>query len=164
MSVSRNSSFKRHQLRKHNIVEYRCDLCGCIFRTEHDIEQHMKRKHLIRSVECNNEIGNQTAQDVNDNDSSPITFTTNGETRVRPYSLKVHILSVENLPPNFCDVTTTQLPMKLHRVDRHQSDISQHESCRMSFRQLVPSTSKVLLTGLFYCSISTFCCSLLIFT
>lgn len=42
------SSFKRHQLRKHNNVEYACDLCDCIAKTKNDIEQHMKRKHLIR--------------------------------------------------------------------------------------------------------------------
>lgn len=116
---------KRHQLRKHNNVEYHCDLCDCEFKIKHDIEQHLKRKHLTTSVECNNEIVNQTAQDVNDNVCSPIKSATDDETRMRPYSPKVKILSVENLPNlTFFGVTTTQ--MKLHRVDRHQSDISQH--------------------------------------
>lgn len=60
------SSFKRHQLRKHNNVEYRCDLCDCVFRTKHDIEQHMKRKHLIRYPNVKFQYSDKLTMDVTD--------------------------------------------------------------------------------------------------
>lgn len=42
------SSFKRHQLRKHRNVEYFCDQCQGVYKTKHDIEQHMKKHHQSR--------------------------------------------------------------------------------------------------------------------
>lgn len=145
-TFSNSSSFKRHQLRKHGTAQYKCDMCDSIFRTKHDIDMHLKRRHLSKHPDVKFLYSEKLSIDVTElfeklDEPEAMTCTFCAYTDFDEVSLNEHLLThldVVNSGKMYCNICPSPIPsmdfMKEH-TKFHNEKVKTHRClvCQKTF-------------------------------